>query len=77
MAGDELVLFNPDDGEEEFLVDEHNEVLDLRRERSKKAVKEEDSSEELRGAPSGTGEFPPAPAPRGVAGRVCQRAAQV
>gem|GEM_PF-6101402 len=46
-AGDELVLFNPDDGEEEILVDEHNEVTDLRRGRKKKAVREEDSSEEL------------------------------
>jgi len=47
MAGDELILFNPDDGEDEFLVDEFNEVTDLRRGRKNKAVREEDSSEEL------------------------------
>ena len=47
MAGDELILFNPEDGEDEFLVDEHNEVSDLRRGRKKQAVREEDSSEEL------------------------------
>jgi hypothetical protein len=47
QAGDELTLFNPDDGEEEYLVDEYNEVTDLRRGRKKKAGTEEESSEEL------------------------------
>lgn len=38
--GDELTLFNPDDGEEEIFVDEFNEVKDLRRGRKKKTIAE-------------------------------------
>ncbi len=48
MNGDELTLFSPDSGDEEYLVDSENEVHDLRRERKKKKkATEEESSEEL------------------------------
>ena len=44
--GDELTLFNPEDGEDEVFIDEFNEVKDLRRGRKKKAVEEDEPSEE-------------------------------
>ena len=47
MNGDELTLFSPDSGEDEYLVDSENEVHDLRRGRKKTKKVEDESSEEL------------------------------
>lgn len=47
-TGDDMTIFSPESGEEQYLVDGLNEVHDLRRGRKKtKKDNEEDPSEEL------------------------------
>ena len=47
ITGDEVTIFNPDTGNDEYLVDSDNDVHDLRRERNDLDTEESDPSKEL------------------------------